>query len=52
MAHQRDSTQRMPGIFEVSRKVSVGRAVEDILLLAECSLEGEWEGQVRYLPLS
>ncbi len=24
---------------------------EDILLLAECSLEGEWEGQVRYLPL-
>ena len=27
------------------------RLVEDILLLAECSLEGEWEGQVRYLPL-
>ena len=26
-------------------------AAEDILILAECSLEGEWEGQVRYLPL-
>lgn len=24
---------------------------EDVLLLAECSLESEWEGQVRYLPL-
>ncbi|HKK46872.1 MAG TPA: DUF5615 family PIN-like protein [Balneolaceae bacterium] len=41
----------MPGVFEVSRKVPIGRAVEDILILAECSLEGEWQGQVRYLPL-
>jgi hypothetical protein len=43
--------QPMPGVFEVSRNVPVGRAIEDILLLAECSLDGEWEGQVRYLPL-
>lgn len=41
----------MPGVFEVSRDVPVGVAIEDILLLAEYSLEGEWEGQVRYLPL-
>jgi hypothetical protein len=41
----------MPGVFEVSRAVPVGRGIEDILLLAECSLDGEWEGQVRYLPL-
>lgn len=41
----------MPGVFEISRVVPVGRAIEDVLLLAECSLEGEWEGQVRYLPL-
>ena len=41
----------MPGVFEVSRDLSLGRAIEEILLLAECSLEGEWEGQVRYLPL-
>ena len=41
----------MPGVFEVSRAVPTGRAIEDILLLAECSLDGEWEGQVRYLPL-
>jgi hypothetical protein len=43
--------QPMPGVFEVSRAVPVGRAVEDILLLAECSLDAEWEGQIRYLPL-
>ena len=41
----------MPGIFEVSRDLPLARVIEDILLLAECSLEGEWEGQVRYLPL-
>ena len=29
----------------------IGRAIEEIFLLAECSLEQEWEGQVRYLPL-
>ena len=39
----------MPGVFEVSRNVPV--AIEDILLLAECSLDDEWKGQVRYLPL-
>lgn len=41
----------MPGVFEVSRDIPVGQVIEDILLLAEYSLEGEWEGQVRYLPL-
>src|SRR5438552_13659882 len=41
----------MPGVFEVSREVSVGVAIEEILLLADCSLAGEWDGQVRYIPL-
>lgn len=40
----------MPGVFEVSLKVSISGAIDDILLLAECSVEGEWEGQVNYLP--
>lgn len=41
----------MPGVIEVSQRLSVGQTIEDILLLAECSLDGEWEGQVQYLPL-
>lgn len=41
----------MPGVFELAYDIPVGAAVEEILLLALCSLEGEWEGQVRYLPL-
>ena len=41
----------MPGVFEVGRSVTVRTAIEDILLLVELSLPGEWEGQIRYLPL-
>ena len=41
----------MPGVFEVSRTAPIGPVIEDILLLIECSLEGEWEGQIIYLPL-
>ncbi|BAZ51876.1 hypothetical protein NIES4103_45350 [Nostoc sp. NIES-4103] len=41
----------MPGVFEVSSNLPIGSTIEDILLLAECSLDGEWEGQIRYLPL-
>ncbi len=43
--------EAMPGVFVLGREVQIGQAVEDILLLAECSLDGEWEGQVNYLPL-
>ncbi len=43
--------EEMPGVFVLGREVQIGQAVEDILLLAECSLEGEWEGQVNHLPL-
>jgi hypothetical protein len=41
----------MPGVFEVSRGLPIGRVIDDLLLLTGYSLDGEWEGQVRYLPL-
>lgn len=43
--------QLMPGIIEVAQVIAIGSAIDDILLLVNCSLEGEWEGQVIYLPL-
>jgi hypothetical protein len=43
--------RRMPGVFAVRSQGPIGSTIEDLLLLAECSLEGEWEGQVRFLPL-
>lgn len=41
----------MPGIVEVSRSVPIRTAIDDIILLVECSEGGEWEGQILYLPL-
>ena len=41
----------MPGVFAVSQMAPISLVIEDLVLLAECSLPGEWEGQVRYVPL-
>ena len=41
----------MPGVFEVGLTVALRSAIDDIVLLATCSEDGEWDGQVRYLPL-
>ena len=43
--------QAMPGVVAVGHDIPIGEAIDDILLLAEGSREGEWEGQVVYLPL-
>lgn len=42
--------QPMPGVVEVSTDALIGQVIEDLLVLAECSQEGELEGQVQYLP--
>ncbi len=54
IGHANDRTrsgQSMPGLVEVPRWMPVGQAVGDILILADCSREGEWEGQILFLPL-
>jgi hypothetical protein len=43
--------ETMPGVFEVNSSAPIGQVIEDILLLVELSFEGEWEGQIGYLPL-
>ena len=43
--------QPMPGLFAVPLHVPIDVAVEDMLLIAECSTEDEWEGWVDYVPL-
>ncbi|WP_318655492.1 DUF5615 family PIN-like protein [Leptolyngbya sp. KIOST-1] len=40
----------MPGVFEISRNAPVGLAIEEILLITEGSLEGEWERGVWRRP--
>ena len=45
------SGQHLPGLFEVGQKEPIGTIIEDILLIDECSQEGEWENKICYLPL-
>jgi uncharacterized protein DUF5615 len=46
-----EATLQMPGVFEIPRGISLATVIEDLLLIATCSVAGEWEGQVRFLPL-
>lgn len=42
----------MPGLFLVQHPpVAMASIIGDLVLLAECSTYGEWEGQQLYLPL-
>lgn len=41
----------MPGVIEVSQDVPIGEAIEELVLITECSLENEWQNQVIFLPL-
>jgi predicted nuclease of predicted toxin-antitoxin system len=41
----------MPGVFIVNKHAPMAQIVENILILAECSLPGEWEYQIIFVPL-
>jgi hypothetical protein len=42
----------MTGLIIVPQWLAIGSAIEDIILIADCSDETDWAGQVRFLPLS
>jgi predicted nuclease of predicted toxin-antitoxin system len=41
----------MPGVVVISQSAPLRQAIEELVLLAVCSREGEWEGTVLHLPL-
>ncbi len=43
--------QSMPGLWVVLRRLPLGRVIADVCDIAALSEEGEYEGQVMYLPL-
>lgn len=43
--------QIMPGVLLVPQLLPIGRAIDDLLLIAECSNESEYEGLILRLPL-
>ena len=43
--------ETMPGVIEVVRRCPVGRAIEDLVILLECTADHEWADRVHYIPL-
>jgi len=43
--------QVMTGVFVLSDRFPVGRAIQEVLLMNECSEQAEWNGRVVFLPL-
>ena len=41
----------MAGVFEISQDLPIGRAVDEIVMIAECSRDDEWNGMIQFLPL-
>jgi uncharacterized protein DUF5615 len=51
-AYQRVAAgEGMPGVFILNDRFPVGQAIEEILLLVECSEQGEWMGSAVHVPL-
>ena len=51
-AYQRvTAEQPMPGVFVVNDRLSLRQAIDEILLLYECSEPDEWNHLIVYLPL-
>jgi len=45
------SGKQLAGVFEVHADFPIGSAIEELALVAQASFEGEWQGQVRFLPI-
>jgi hypothetical protein len=43
--------ERMPGVFVLDDRLSLGRAIDELLILALCSRSEEWTDQVAFVPM-
>ena len=50
-ARQRMANGETTGVIVVPWSLPIGRAVEELELMARASLEGEWERRIEFLPL-
>jgi hypothetical protein len=46
-----DADLEMFGVFIVPYSLSIRQAIDDLLLLTQCSMEADWKNMVLYLPL-
>ena len=42
---------RCPASVSFEKKTAIKKAIEQFLIMLGASLEGEWENQIRYVPM-
>lgn len=40
-----------PGIFILNPDMSIGETIDELILIAECAFEDEYQDQIVYLPI-
>jgi len=43
--------RHVPGIFILNSNLSIGENLEELILIAECSFEDEYQDKIEFLPL-
>jgi hypothetical protein len=43
--------RHVPGIFILNADMNIGETIEELILIAECSFENEYQNQIAYLPI-
>lgn len=46
-----EKREKLSGVVVLRQLLPIGEAIAELTILIECSLEGEWENQVVFIPL-
>ncbi len=41
----------MPGLFILRKDITVGEAIAELFLIAQCSSAEEWQDRIEFIPL-
>ena len=51
LANHLTSNRHIPGILILNQKLSVGENIEQLILIAEASLDNEYQDRIEFLPI-
>jgi len=51
LAENISQKRHVPGIFILNPEMTIGETIEELLLIAECSFDGEYQDQIVFLPI-
>ena len=46
-----DAGLPVPGVFEISSKLPIRTAIDELQIIVECSTQDEWIGRMIFIPL-